>query len=391
MIRIIVLVMLATLLQVCPPVAAQNRISVQDRELPVIRAIQVDLDYVYDPDPVQQKANLDLLVSRVNQLGINTVFLQAFADPDGNGVAESLYFPNRFLPMRENLFVTATLLLRQNGMTVYGWLPLLAYKLPGEDRDLYVRSIHDSIAAVQPPNGYLRLSPFNPQARKIIKGIYRDFARQTTIDGILFHDDGILSDFEDGSKAALQQYKQAEFPADIMTIRSNLATMRKWSRYKTNFLIDFSLSLLEIIRQQQPGIRSARNLFAGPVLQPECEQWFAQSLPLFLKAYDYTALMAMPFMEKAADPDRWLEQLAWASLGPQKKNNRIIFELQTKNWLTNKPVPAVILQRHIVLLSQMGVTSFAFYPYDFHNNMPPAAMISSCLSNPATCAGENAP
>ena len=385
------LVMLFALHLASSPASAGNHTGMQKDELPVIRAIQVDLDYVYDPDPGQQKANLDLLVRRVRRLGINTIFLQAFADPDGNGIAESLYFANRFLPLREDLFAPAAQALRQNGVAVYGWLPLLAYKLPGQNNELYVRRIHDSGSPVQPLNEYLRLSPFNSQAKRIIEGIYRDFAQQTAIDGILFHDDGILSDFEDSSNAALRQYGQAGFPSDIATIRNSRATMRKWSRYKTNYLIDFSLSLLEIIRQQQPGVRSARNIFAGPVLQPESEEWFAQSLPLFLQAYDYTALMAMPFMEKAAEPDRWLEQLAWAALDPQKKNNRLIFELQTKNWLTNKPIPADVLQRHILLLSQMGVTSFAFYPDDFHNDMPPADMIKSCLSSPATCAEEVAP
>src|SRR5690625_3044564 len=45
-----------------------------------LRIVHVDLDYVYDPDPVQQEANLDLLVERIYRFGISTVYLQAFAD-----------------------------------------------------------------------------------------------------------------------------------------------------------------------------------------------------------------------------------------------------------------------------------------------------------------------
>src|SRR5690606_32325458 len=69
-----------------------------------VRALHVDLDAVYDPDLAQQERNLDLLVERVKRVHPTHVFLQAFADPDGNGAADALYFPNRHLPMRADLF-----------------------------------------------------------------------------------------------------------------------------------------------------------------------------------------------------------------------------------------------------------------------------------------------
>jgi len=354
-------------------------------KLPSIKAVQVDLDYVYDKDPQQQQQNITLLVQRVKNLGVNTVFLQAFADPDGNGAAESLYFPSRFMPLRANLFPPTVRLLRQNGIAVFGWLPLLAFTLPGDNDDLYVNRTSDSYKNVQAPAEYPRLSPFNGTARKIIEGIYLDFARETVVDGILFHDDGILSDFEDNSEAALQEYQRAGFPTNIETIHNNRATMQQWSRYKTKYLIDFSLTLLDIVRQFQPGVLSARNIFAGPSLQPESEKWFAQSLPLFLQSYDYIALMAMPFMEKASDPQQWLERLSWAALSQSGNSDRIIFELQSKNWISNQPVPSKVMQEQIVLLHQLGVTSFAYYPDDFYKNMPPAEMINSCLSGLEAC------
>src|SRR3546814_1135116 len=69
-----------------------------------LRAVHVDLDYVYDPDPAQTDRNLGILVQRIADMGVNTVFLQAFADPEGEGLVRSLYFPNRWLPMRADLF-----------------------------------------------------------------------------------------------------------------------------------------------------------------------------------------------------------------------------------------------------------------------------------------------
>ena len=66
--------------------------------------MHVDLDYVYDPDPAQQTQNINRLIQRVYDMKISHVFLQAFADPQGDGRIKALYFPNRRLPVRADLF-----------------------------------------------------------------------------------------------------------------------------------------------------------------------------------------------------------------------------------------------------------------------------------------------
>ncbi len=54
----------------------------------------MDLDYVYDPNPVQQAKNIDKLVQRVYDMKISHVFLQAFSiDPQGDGTVKSLISP----------------------------------------------------------------------------------------------------------------------------------------------------------------------------------------------------------------------------------------------------------------------------------------------------------
>ena len=57
------------------------------------KVMHVDLDYIYDADPAQQERNLGHLLDRIAALGVNTVYLQAFSDPDGNGSADAVYFP----------------------------------------------------------------------------------------------------------------------------------------------------------------------------------------------------------------------------------------------------------------------------------------------------------
>ncbi len=52
------------------------------------------------PMPRQIERNFDKLVERIANYGATTVYLQAYADDDGNGVAEAVYFPNRHIKMK---------------------------------------------------------------------------------------------------------------------------------------------------------------------------------------------------------------------------------------------------------------------------------------------------
>jgi poly-beta-1,6-N-acetyl-D-glucosamine N-deacetylase PgaB len=98
-----------------------------------IRMIHVDLDYIYDADPIQQNRNLGFLLDRIKRFKINTVYLQAFADPDGDGNVDALYFPNRHLPMRADLFNRVAWQLRiSSGVIGDAWMPVMAFDLGDE-------------------------------------------------------------------------------------------------------------------------------------------------------------------------------------------------------------------------------------------------------------------
>ncbi|WP_245872607.1 poly-beta-1,6-N-acetyl-D-glucosamine N-deacetylase PgaB, partial [Avibacterium endocarditidis] len=141
----------------------------------VQRVIHVDLDYVYDPNPVQQKKNFDALIERVHRYGVTTVYLQAYADEDGNGVADKLYFPNRYLPVKADLFsqVAWQLMIRTH-VNVYAWLPTFAFDLRNSDQQ--VDYIVDNRTGKPAPNHYLRLSPYSKKNLQIIRDIYNDLS-----------------------------------------------------------------------------------------------------------------------------------------------------------------------------------------------------------------------
>ena len=175
-----------------------------------MRIMQIDLDYVYDEDPEQQQRNLDALIERVKNMNISTVFLQAFADPQGTELASALYFPNRVLPVRADLFSQVVLRLKnETGVKVFGWLPVLSFDLGPLVEPVMAWDDQTDHIAVD-PKAYHRASPFDPVARAKIIQIYEDMA-QAPIDGLLFHDDALLSDFEDANPSAVKAYQRAGF------------------------------------------------------------------------------------------------------------------------------------------------------------------------------------
>jgi len=347
--------------------------DLQPWQAPPIRVAHVDLDYVYDVDPAQQERNLGLLLDRIKSLQINTVYLQAYADPDGDGHADALYYPNRHLPMRADLFSRVAWQLRTRaGVSVYAWLPVLAYQFSNNHRlsDSYVTSFaHD--AGVVAGESYRRLSPFDPQAREVVGDIYEDLARQANFAGILFHDDAYLSDYEDSSPHALQYYRdELGLPESIELIRQDRAQFQKWTKGKTQALIAFTHYLRDRVKRYRSDIKTARNIYARVIMQPAAEEWFAQSLPAFIDSYDYTAVMAMPYMEEAENADAWLNTLVSRTIQQSGDLRKVVFELQSVDWRDQKPVDSVDLARHMRMLQRKGVVNYGYYPDNFISNHP---------------------
>ena len=245
-------------------------------------------------------------------------------------------------------------------------------------------------AAPQPdPDQYRRLSPFDATARARIGDLYEDLARHAIFDGILFHDDAVLSDFEDASPGALAAYRAAGLPGDIAQLRADPATMQRWTRVKSRALIDFTAELTAKVRAVRgPQIKTARNIFAMPILDPQSEAWFAQNLDDFLGAYDWTAPMAMPLMENVpkGQENAWLDQLVDQVAKRPGGLDRTVFELQARDWRTGPgrpevtPVDTAVLAGWMQRLQLRGARSFGYYPDDFSQDQPRLQGIRPAIS-----------
>jgi biofilm PGA synthesis lipoprotein PgaB len=342
------------------------------------RVMHVDLDYIYDKDPKQQEKNLDALLERVKSSGVSTVYLQAFADDDASGVAKSVYFHNHYLPVKADIFSRVSWQLQTRlDVKVYAWMPLLAFD-PGPEKSAqldFVESLNNEKGI-----GYKRLSPFSSRSRAFIEGIYSELSQYASFNGILFHDDATLSDSEDASQAALKYYQQWGLTPNIIEIKSNPDENKRWIKAKTQFLTAFALRLKEVTSQYQKPLQVSRNYYAETVLNPSSEEWFAQSISNGLANFDWVALMAMPYLEKAKNPNQWLNELVDKVQAYPGAKQKVLYELQAKNWNTDQPIPSKELRAWMRMLRAKGALNFGYYPDDPFANEPKIDIIKQELS-----------
>jgi biofilm PGA synthesis lipoprotein PgaB len=301
-------------------------------------------------------------------MGVNTVYLQAYADPDGDGAADSVYFPNRHLPVRADLFnhVAWEIRTRTPVRRLYAWMPVLAFELPKGNPASTDRVVTQPSRSGHLAMGYPRLSPFSPRAMAVVEEIYTDLSRRATFDGVLFHDDVTLTDYEDASPAALRQYQSWGLPRDLAKIRASDELMGRWTNRKTDALERITLHLAEKVRENQAQLRTARNLYAQVVLNPHAESWYSQSLDDAIRDYDFTAVMAMPYMEKAGDPRAFLGRLVGEVKQKPHGLERVLFELQSTDWRTRTDIPSDELAGQVEELYRLGARHVGYYPDNLH-------------------------
>lgn len=363
----------------------EMRLAEIERHEPALdkqRVMHIDLDYVYDDSPEQMAKNLDLLLDRVKSLAPTTVYLQAFSDKNGDGVAEAVYFPNRHIAMRADLFghVAWQLMTRAN-VKVYAWMPVLAFELKDKQKQKMLQVV--SAQPLADKAAYKRLTPFSPEARQIIKEIYSDLGAYTKFSGILFHDDAVYSEYEDDSEYARTvyhtDYKLAG--STITEINQNPAQAAKLSQLKSQSLIQFTIDLAKELKRYQPELKTARNLYASALLNADSERWLGQNYRDFIATYDYTAVMAMPFMENAVNPDAWLKSLVAQAKLTKNGLQKTVFELQAADWKLKRAIKAETLKQEMQVLGDAGAIHLGYYPDNFLNNQPEMEVIRPYISS----------
>ncbi|CAB1210337.1 poly-beta-1,6-N-acetyl-D-glucosamine N-deacetylase PgaB [Acinetobacter bouvetii] len=354
------------------PVAPQLKKTTKINQM---RIMHIDIDYVYDRDKKQQQQNIQTLIQRIKQVQPNTIFLQAFADPDANGSADQVYFKNRHIPLRENLFPLLVSEIRSKTQVkhIYAWLPLMAWEFPKSYQLTYVAHNNGG------KQGYIRVSPFDPKNLKYVSEIFLDFIKSNAVDGVLYHDDVTLNDHEDISAPAKSMYQSWGFNSEHLSKLPKSPRQAQLAKFKTAYLDQFAEGITKILKQQHPHLLTARNMYAPVALDPISENWFSQSMPSTYQHYDYNAIMAMPYMEEADDHQQFYLDLIEQSKKYDPKLDRTIFELQAVNWINNQKLFTEEIIETIKFLEKHGVKHIGYYPDDFVDEHPQPSKLKSAF------------
>jgi len=136
-----------------------------------------------------------------------------------------------------------------------------------------------------------------------------------------------------------------------------------------------------VMRRDIPALFTARNLYAQVALNPRAEVWYAQALENSLRHYDFTAIMAMPYMEGAADPVRFQLDLLESLRRFPGALRKTIFELQSVDWKrAQAPIPSLEMARTIEMLYANGVIHVGYYPDMLFQSHPDPAVMRQALS-----------
>jgi biofilm PGA synthesis lipoprotein PgaB len=350
----------------------------------MIRAVQVDLDMIYDPTSYDKTdENLGKLIDRLVAMKVNTVFLQAFADPEGTGNIKSVYFHNRVLPVRADIFSHAVHQMIIRDMSVYAWLPTLSIVLPDRklNEELRVREIVNGGKTRPSQSWYERLTPFSADVRRLVRQMYEDLAAHSLIHGILFQDDAYLTDREDFHPLALSAFKNRFGkdldPRDLVRDRE---LSRKWARYKTEVLIDFTSNIMKGVRKYLPNAFFARNLYAEVLVDPASEDWFAQNYDRFLQTYDEVVIMAYPQLEKIRKPSPWLKRLVLITKGFPKGIEKTVFKVQSYDWQKKTWLNDNVILEELRDILASGGKHIAYYPDDLWIDRPKLGVIKLEMS-----------
>jgi biofilm PGA synthesis lipoprotein PgaB len=357
---------------------------------PVERVVNVSLDEMYDPEPGKREEKLGRLLDRIKDLEPKSVYLKAYSDPDNTGVARAMYFPNRHMPMRADLFNrVAWQLITRAGVQVYARMPLLAFALPSQHpaSGRLVEAVASSeYADTGTGTNMPRLTPFDPVAREVIKGLYDDLTRYASFNGVVFGADATLNAYEDTSAAALSVYRSWGLPDDIAQIHASDDLMQRWASGKTAYLNAFTNQLAERVRAYQGGgnVLTARTLPAEAVFDANAERNYSQSLASSVANYDFVALVASPAAAGERTADGWLDKLTRAVMKQQGASAKTVFELSSINRKTEQPVEASALRAQMKRLNAAGVVHLGYGPDDFLANRPDTTVLRDVMSVQST-------
>jgi len=284
-----------------------------------LRTVRVALDKIYDLNAARTEQNLNLLIDRINRLHISAVFLEAYVEPRRADPVREVYFPNRLLPMRADLFNHVAWQLRmRTHVTVYAALPILNFD--------FMRDVAASAQSVV--------------------ALYEDLAKSASFGGLFFDTDS--------------RQPEAGPALDAMTAQ-----------------------IVERVWRFGGPIKTARNINVRPTASGAVNDELLRGQTGLLRNYDYAVISLTADLQNAPASDtRWLTALVAAARASDPSLQRTIFNLQASDAQVpeSQARPGAALAKSMELLRELGAGNFGYFPDDFTGNRPDIESIDAAIS-----------
>lgn len=289
-----------------------------------VRAAQVDLDAVYDPDPATFRRNVHLLLEKIRRIGATHVFLQACADPDGSGFFRQAWFQNHQLPVRADIWSMVAHIFRNAGLRVWIRAPSMNLSWEWERHPEWRIPFRKRKGGKVTTPWYFRLSPDLRRAQTAAIDFFTDIAVYLPIDGVLFDDDAYMLEGE-----RLRGSADSSPAAKSAAMRELIERLKK------------------AVLAWRPECRFGRNIYASVVEKDGVSPRFSQDFAQFLRDYDLTVVMAYARMEgHEKDAGAWAESLARDAVrrwtppkGRESEAPPVMLKLQAYDWAREEWVP----------------------------------------------------
>ena len=391
-----------------------------------LRVVHFDLDPLFSPNDSasQVNNNIDMLVNRVRTLyapGIDlVVYLSAFSNSDATQKSyNNVFFPSAHLTERGGnltfddrelpqgqLLTRAARAIKQAvpNVQIYAWMPTLNFRLEPKSpyyqvsQNSYIQS--DLPQERNDPNRYARLSPFIGTTWDIVAQIYRElgWSAGNYIDGIVFHDDAIMSDHEDVGPAASNFLAGYDWSTLVTgddrrwaQLNSTEKGIRK-SRYLNQFTLYMAAQTENALNEKfglNKSLRTARHVYSTAFSTANSVKWLAQEPASLLQDYDYVLIEAYPYLEARNNPDNplaaatfcnirfgkgckvyktdtYFRELFGAVNSQPQALDKVVFIMQTVDWNIYTGAVTDLTPNRIgsdmMTLFQQGARHFGWYP-----------------------------
>jgi biofilm PGA synthesis lipoprotein PgaB len=181
------------------------------------------------------------------------------------------------------------------------------------------------------------------------------------VQGILLQDDLYLGEDEDVSAYAKEAYRNTfnkEMPNPKKMSKKEKKEFVKWKVEALDNAADEALSAFKEVR---PLAITMRDIYSGVALEEGADEWLGQNYKDCLSKYDYTVIMAYPYMDKAKDPSAYLKKIAKTV----KDKDKVIVKIQSYDWEKEKYLNQKTFENQLKTLKKAGVKNMGYYPITY--------------------------